>query len=456
MAEPFQRYPAGPAPSEEQPVPAPAEEPVRPVGGGIVDEESLAPEPEPDPVPHASASAPVPAPPPAPPPPAPPPPSPFGTRGKILPPPAPTEELPPVWTPPRRDFPSEPPARQRGRGVLAWFLAALLGAGAGGAATYVALDGGRSSSGGVTTPRVVVEGDAQPANLVAEVAEAVMPSIVRIEVGGQGGGGTGSGVILGPDGYIITNDHVVANADSIRVRFHSGEAADASFIGTAMPSADIAVIKVAQTGLTPIALGSSRGARVGETAIAVGSPFGLEGTVTAGVISALHRNINLGGGARFTDAVQTDAPINPGNSGGALVDSEGRLIGINTAILSQTGANAGIGFAIPVDIAVKVAEQIIETGRASLPFIGISGENLPRGRGALVREVVEGGPSEAAGLKAGDIIVGLDGKRVASMDELISLLIQQNVGDTVVVEYERDDAKRSARVKLAPRPGPSG
>lgn len=350
--------------------------------------------------------------------------------------------------------PPPPPPRPRRAGrLLSAFLAALLGAGVGAGTTWYVLDRTETGTGGGrVTPPVVTRGSAAP-NLVADVAEAVMPSIVRIDVGAGLGEGTGSGVVYRSDGYIITNDHVVGNADSIQVRLATGELVDASLVGSAMPSADIAVVKLARTDLTAIRVGSSRALRVGDLAIAIGSPFGLEGTVTSGVVSALHRNITLGPGVRFTDAVQTDAPINPGNSGGALVNAKGELIGINTAIFSETGGNVGIGFAIPVDVATKVADQIIATGKASLPFLGISGETLPRGRGALLREVVPGGPAEDAGLKAGDVVVGIDGEKVGSMEDLIALLIERDVGDEVTVRYRRGASAKTARVQLAARPG---
>ncbi len=364
-----------------------------------------------------------------------------------------SEPAPDMWGPPPPP-PTAAPPRRRGRPFLSALLAALLGAGVGTGATYVALD--RNDTATTTLPQraPVINADGQSSEAVAAVARAVLPSIVRIDVSEGGfGEGTGSGVIYRADGYIITNNHVIQGAADIQVTLANGQELAARLVGTAASAGvDIAVLKVERTGLPAAALGSTTDLEVGDLAVALGSPFGLQGTVTAGVISALHRNITLGVGARFSDAIQTDAPINPGNSGGALTTADGKVVGINTAILGGAGGNVGVGFAIPIDIAKKVADQIIATGRASLAFIGISGQNLPDDRGALVQEVVSGGPAERAGIRAGDIIVELGGRDIHSMDELIAALIQRQVGETVAVVYERSGDRRTARVRLAARP----
>jgi putative serine protease PepD len=339
--------------------------------------------------------------------------------------------------------------------MVAALLAGLLGAGVGTGVTFVALDRNRTTT-GLPSSSPVINAKGQSLEAVAAVAKAVLPSIVRIDVGEAFGSGTGSGVVYRSDGYIITNNHVVEGARTIEVTLANGQRLTGRLVGTAAPATDIAVVKVDATGLPAARLGSINDLEVGDLAVAIGSPFGLSGTVTAGVISALHRNINLGAGERFVDAIQTDAPINPGNSGGALANVEGKVVGINTAILGGSGGgNVGIGLAIPIDIARRVADQIIRTGRASLPYIGISGQNLPDDRGALVQEVVGGGPAGDAGLQPGDIIVELAGKRIRSMDELISSLIQHRVGETVTIVYTRDGQRRTARVKLAARPAGS-
>jgi len=334
-------------------------------------------------------------------------------------------------------------------------LAGLLGAGIGTAATFAALD--RNNFTGLPSSAPIINTNGRSLEAVAAVAKAVLPSIVRIDVGAEGGlgTGTGSGVIYRSDGYIITNNHVVENTSSIQVTLASGQQLSATVVGTAAPATDIAIVKVDRTGLPAARLGSISDLQVGDLAVAIGSPFGLSGTVTAGVISALHRNITLGPGERFSDGIQTDAPINPGNSGGALANAEGKVVGINTAIVGGSGGNVGVGFAIPIDIARRVADQIISTGRASLPFIGISGQNLPDDRGALVQEVISGGPAAGASLRPGDIIVGLGGKQIHSMDELISTLIQHQVGETLEIVYLRNGQRHTAQVKLAARPAGS-
>jgi putative serine protease PepD len=361
----------------------------------------------------------------------------------------PFAEPPPPLPPP----PIAPAPSRGGRSFLVPLLAALVGAAVGTAATFVALDKKTPINAPVTSP-AVIRSSSGPVDAVAAVAAAVLPSIVRIDVTGGFGEGTGSGVIYRSDGYIVTNNHVIENASDVRVTLSTGESLSASVVGTAAPQVDIAVVKVGRTGLPAARIGRTADLQVGDLAVAIGSPFGLQGTVTAGVISALHRNITLGAGIHFADAIQTDAPINPGNSGGALANGTGEVVGINTAILSgSVGGNVGVGFAIPIEIAKRVTDQIVAGGTASLPFLGITGQNLPDGKGALVQEVVPGGPAERTGLQPGDIIVELGGKPVASMDQLIALLIQRNVGEDVTVAYLRGGTRRSVNVRLAARPG---
>ncbi len=363
-----------------------------------------------------------------------------------------------AWTtPPSPAPPSGPPPshqeRPRSRQVVAWFLAALLGAGVGSVGTFVALGGGgRSPAGGaVRVASPVNSGGDEGRSAVAAVAKAVLPSIVRVDVGDRfGSGGLGSGVIYREDGFIVTNAHVVDGADQVRVHLNSGEELSARVVGTGAPTVDLAVLRVDRKGLPAATFGASRTLELGEPAVVIGSPFGLDTTVTSGVISGLHRNLNLGDGIRFTDGIQTDAPLNPGNSGGALANSRGEIVGINTATV---GAGGGVGFAIPIEIVRKVADQIIQTGNAQLAFIGIAGDNLANGRGARIREVVSGGPADDAGLRPDDVVVEFDGKKVESMDDLVSMLIDKNVNDAVKITYERDGKRQDASVKLAARPG---
>ncbi len=268
-------------------------------------------------------------------------------------------------TPPPPPPPVSSPPRRWGRSFLAPLLAALLGAGVGTGVTFVALD---DETGSPLPDKVVVETDGGSLEAVAAVAKAVLPSIVRIDVGAGFEGGTGSGVIYRQDGYIITNNHVVEGARNITVTLSNGQELDAEFLGSAESSGvDIAVIKVDRTGLPAATLGDTHELEVGDLAVALGSPFGLQSTVTAGVDQrAAPEHLVRSGRTRFSDAIQTDAPINPGNSGGALANSSGEVVGINTAIVPTAGGgNAGVGFAIPIEIAKRVADQIISTGRAA-------------------------------------------------------------------------------------------
>lgn len=340
--------------------------------------------------------------------------------------------------------------------MLAGFLGAVVGAGT----TLVALDEDPVVApppvAGAARPGQGSPPPSGPSNGVADIASAVLPSVVRIDATGPALRGrtatsTGSGVIFRPDGHIITNDHVVSGSSAIQVTLPSGDKLPARLVGSAAPSDDIAVIKVDRNDLRPALLGSVANISVGDLAVAVGSPFGLEGSVTAGVVSALHRNFELGEGHRFTDAIQTDASINPGNSGGALANGAGEVIGINSVAAVST-SGGGVGFAIPIDIARRDAEQIIATGKASRPYLGITGENFPGRGGALIQEVTPAGPAGLAGIQTGDVILEIQGNKVGSMEELISVLSRLEVDQTVTVKYRRADSERIAEVKLQARP----
>ena len=341
------------------------------------------------------------------------------------------------------------------RAALAWLIAAVLGAGIGSYAMYQSLGG----AGGRATVHVVnvPPGNSVgvPDNPAASVARQVLPSIVEIDVQGPNEQGLGSGIIYTPNGYIITNDHVISGADVIQVNLSNGQKLPATVVGSAISSGvDIAVLKVNATGLPAARFGSTENLLVGDTAVAIGSPFGLQATVTAGVISSLHRDLRQFG-IPFSDAIQTDAPINPGNSGGALADSHGDVVGINQAIVGgETGGNVGVGFAIPVEWARRVADQLIKTGHAQLAFLGIAGDNLPNGKGAHVNTVSPGGPAAAAGILPDDVIVSLNGKAIDSMNQLIETLLQLNVGDRVTVGLIRNGSRMTVNVRLAARPAP--
>lgn len=276
--------------------------------------------------------------------------------------------------------------------------------------------------------------------------------------------GNGSGVIIREDGYILTNNHVIEGADRIVVKLGVDDV-EATVVGTD-PSSDLAVLRVEGDGFPAIEIGSSEDLRVGQFVVAVGSPFGLDKTVTAGIISALQRSSTAGSAAyttTYANLIQTDAAINPGNSGGALVDEQGRLIGINTLIESPTGSygvaqSAGIGFAIPVDLAMNVAEQLIETGRATHPYLGVSTATIDEAfaaqydlavdRGALVQFVEPGSPADKAGLKRGDIIVRIDGREVSTFEDVYAAIRSGTIGDELRITVVRSDTERELTATL--------
>ncbi len=294
---------------------------------------------------------------------------------------------------------------------------------------------------------------------ISTVAERVKPSVVNIKVtvleedifgNVRQGSGVGSGIIYDDSGYIITNNHVVANAQQLLVTLYDGREFPAKLVG-ADKNTDIAVIKIDVNNLKPASFATIEKLKVGQLAIAIGSPFGLQQTVTVGVISALGREVlysyeNL----PMVDLIQTDAAINPGNSGGALVNSSGQVIGVNTMIYSTTGQSAGIGFAIPSDTAVNIANQLIKYGRARIPFIGIKmGNNTTEIKGVMVQAVISGKPAAKAGIKAGDIITEFDGVAIDSPFALIAQLLRHNVGDVVDIKIYRKGEYKNLKLELA-------
>ncbi|MDO9557673.1 MAG: trypsin-like peptidase domain-containing protein [Coriobacteriia bacterium] len=331
------------------------------------------------------------------------------------------------------------------------------------------------------TPAREIEVKTGTDEVVVAAAAKALPSVVNIDVTGEGAAtdlpethpsvpmmGSGSGVVYKATGdggsYIVTNDHVAADATRIVVTDASGEKHDAVLVG-ADPESDIAVVKI-DVELPAIALGDSEDLQVGQMTVAIGSPFGLQHSVTAGVISAIHRSLpdSIGDGTRYplVDVIQTDASINPGNSGGALIDRTGRLIGIPTAIFSETGGADGVGFAVPINTVTRVADQLIAGGKAEHPFLGIIGqtineqlaeeENLPVTEGALVVEITPDTGAAAAGLKPDDIIVQLDDGKIRSMDDLILAVKRRSVGDEVLVKFYRDGKTTELKMILGVKP----
>ena len=275
------------------------------------------------------------------------------------------------------------------------------------------------------------------------------------------GGGLGSGVVLAADGLIVTNHHVIDAAEDIEVIAPDGRRAKAKIVG-GDPETDLAVLRVSLSELKPIAVGNAEEARVGDPVLAIGNPFGVGQTVTMGIISALGRN-QLGINT-FENFIQTDAAINPGNSGGPLVDAEGRLLGINTAIYSRTGGSLGIGFAIPVSTVRNVVDQIVATGAVTRGYIGVEPQDitpemaeafkLPRREGAIIAGLLRNGPAEKAGVKVGDILLEVDGQTVRNTAGMLNLISQLKPGAQADLKFLREGKEISLKVQVGKRPRP--
>jgi putative serine protease PepD len=307
---------------------------------------------------------------------------------------------------------------------------------------------------------------------VTQVANQVVPSVVTIAASGSGGGGagTGSGEVIRSDGYILTNNHVIsiaANGGSVEVLFSDGQTAAATITGRD-PQSDLAVLKV-QTSHLPkvISLGSSSSVKVGEAVVAIGAPLGLSGTVTSGIVSALDRTVEVPGdndrSALLVSAMQTDAAINPGNSGGALVNCAGQLVGVPTAgaaVPNSGGGSIGLGFAIPVDLAKSIADEIIATGRVTHAYFGLQAVPIPPAaaaqaglpEGLFVQAVAAGGPAARAGLRPEDVITSIDGEAATSNIQLQELTLTKKPGDTVSIGYARAGHSATTTVTLGAQP----
>ena len=378
--------------------------------------------------------------------------------------------------------------RKRPKTSLAAALSAtaLLGAG-GGAATYAAL----GSGGETTVVRTTTVGDgAEPAaatsgSTVAEIYKRVSDAVVEITTSssavspfGEEGlqQAQGSGFVYDDQGHVITNHHVVAGAETVSVKFSDGSTYDGTVVGSDA-STDLAVIEVDAPAsvLEPLELADSDELEVGDGAIAIGSPFGLEQTVTAGIVSALHRQITAPNDFAIDDVIQTDAAINHGNSGGPLLDFEGRVIGVNSQIESDSGGNVGVGFAVPSNTVEKIASQLIAGGSVEHAYLGVGIETIPAAvadelelaEGAAVARVNPGTPAAEAGLRAatgseivdgqpyptgGDVITEVDGERVRNADELRRAIDAKQPGDTVEVTVLRDGDEQTVEVTLEARP----
>jgi S1-C subfamily serine protease len=288
---------------------------------------------------------------------------------------------------------------------------------------------------------------------------------------------TGSGFLIDDDGHILTNAHVVEGAKNVEVQLGNGDPQSAEIVGTD-PSTDVALLKVDNTdGVSPLPLGESDEVQVGDPVVAIGNPFGLDRTVTSGIVSALQRQIQAPNGFSISDVIQTDAPINPGNSGGPLIDGDGKVIGINSQIESQSGGNEGVGFAVPIKTAIDVVNQLQSGGEIQHAYLGISGAditpevaralNLPVDQGVLVEQVLANGPADDAGIKGptgeatvagqtipsgGEIITKIDGKAVTGMDDLISVVNEHMPGDEITLTIWSNGQQKDVTVKLGDRP----
>ncbi len=337
-----------------------------------------------------------------------------------------------------------------------------------------------------TTVNQTITGYTEEEATLINLYERNNPSVVHILVQSNLGGSEGSGFVYDTQGHIVTNNHVVAGAQQIIVTFSDDTQAAATVIGTD-PQSDLAVIRVdlPANELLPVTLGDSEALRVGQSVIAIGNPFGLDGTMTTGIVSALGRQLPAGSstptGSSYVipDIIQTDAAINPGNSGGPLFNLHGEVIGVNTAIESAVRSSAGVGYAIPSNIVANVVPQIINSGRAQHPWLGISGTTLSSQvaaamglnedqTGILLSEVISGGPAAQAGLRGatrqanidgltvlvgGDIITGVDGRAIEQFDDLLGYIVQHTqVGQTITLNILRDGQPQTVQLTLAARP----
>jgi putative serine protease PepD len=275
--------------------------------------------------------------------------------------------------------------------------------------------------------------------------------VVDIKVSTGQGTAEGSGFVVDQNGEIVTNQHVVDGAGSIEVQFADGTKATAKVVG-ADASSDLAVIRVSgvdSSKLQPLTLGNSSGVEVGSSVVAIGSPYGLEGSVTAGVVSALGRSISAPNNYTISSAIQTDAPINHGNSGGPLLDSQGRVIGVNAQLESNSGENTGVGFAIPSNTVKSVVDQIVSGGKVSHPFVGLQLSDAEAG--ATVAAVTAGGPAADAGVQRGDVVTAVDGKPVDSSNAVVAAVQSHKAGDHVVLTVRRGSGTEQVHVTLGDR-----
>ncbi|HEX2293330.1 MAG TPA: trypsin-like peptidase domain-containing protein [Gaiellaceae bacterium] len=342
--------------------------------------------------------------------------------------------------------------------LTAILAALLLGAGVGGAvgaAVALETDSEPASQSAAENQPVV-----ETTSSVATLYERVKDSVVEIHARGGGSSpfespdspseATGSGFVIDEEGHIVTNQHVVGESDSVSVEFSDGSEVDAEVVGTD-PSTDIAVLDVdrASSQLEPLQFAPAGSLAVGNAVVAIGSPFGLEGTLTTGVISAVGREIESPNGFRIENAVQTDAALNQGNSGGPVLDTQGRVVGVAAQIRSNSGGSDGIGYAVPADTAKRIAAELIADGNVEHAYLGVG---LPDDGAARLAEVVEDSPADRAGLRTGDVVVEADGEAIETGDELRESIDEHKPGDELELKVRRGGNEREVTVELGTRP----
>jgi putative serine protease PepD len=373
-------------------------------------------------------------------------------RQRTLPLPEPEPEEEEVYEPSRGEL--------RAKRMLPWMLAALAAAVLFGGGVLAASVLNGKDSARQAAPLPVVKGAApadQRAKTIRSIYANVSPSVVRIQVQDGGSEATGTGFVIDTGGTIVTNAHVVGAADHAQVRLDDNATPiDAQVLGTDA-SSDLAVLRVDSSKtahLRPLALGDSDSVQVGDLAVAIGYPLGLDRTATAGIVSGVGRAIQAPNGFSIDKVIQTDAPINPGNSGGPLLDSAGRVIGVNSQIATagSGGGNVGIGFAVPSNTVRSVVPRLEKGGVIKRAYLGISSRPSVVGSGALVEGVVPGGPAADGGIALGDVIVSVAGQEILAPEDITTAIESRKPGDEVPVEVQRGGSSQTLRVRLGTRP----
>jgi putative serine protease PepD len=330
--------------------------------------------------------------------------------------------------------------------VLALLLAAGVGGAVGAGVALSTDDQPAARSASPSTSESVSQSESSAAALYKREKDAV----VEVHTTTEQGSATGSGFVIDKQGHIVTNEHVVEGATKVTVQFADQSEVQATIVGTD-PSTDIAVLKVDRPAsrLTPLSFASAGSLEVGDPVVAIGSPFGLDGTLTTGVVSGLGRKIEAPNGFTIENAVQTDAALNHGNSGGPLLDLQGRVVGVAAQIRSDSGGNVGIGYAVPGDTAQRVARELISDGSVEHAYLGVS---LPDSGAATIEQVVNGSPADSAGLQAGDEVTAVDGKTIDSGDALREAIDAKKPGDKITLTIKRNGNERTVQVTLGQRP----